>query len=111
MRLFVTVIAAASIAASTAANAKISITESQYAGGVLVVRGRTSQAQQTVTLDELFSETSDAAGRFTFRIRYLPHNCKVELKSGIDEYSVLIANCFNDQPVTTKPALRGQSGD
>jgi hypothetical protein len=91
---------------AAAANAAISVAEAQYAGGVLVVRGHVSQAGQTVKLNKLYTETSDNGGRFTFRIRYLPQNCKINLKSGVEEYSVMVANCRIGKPVTTKPALR-----
>src|SRR5438067_550026 len=54
------------------AYAKITIRQAQYTGGMLLVRGETARAGQTVTLAGRYKTRTDRNGRFRFRVRYLP---------------------------------------
>ena len=89
-----------------AAAAAITVTRADYGGGVLVVKGRTSRANEPVRLDNHYVERTNRAGMFTFRIRYLPRNCTVQLRAGREARSVAIDDC---QP--PKRTLRGGPSD
>src|SRR5437763_15500605 len=54
------------------AYAKITIRQAQYTGGMLLVRGETARAGQTVTLAGRYKTRTERNGRFRFRERYLP---------------------------------------
>jgi hypothetical protein len=75
------------------AHAEITITEAQYAAGVLVVRGETSRANQRVTLDRRYRTRTNRFNEFRFRIRYLPPDCSVTIRAGRDIRPARIANC------------------
>jgi hypothetical protein len=75
------------------ARAAISVEEVEYAAGVLVVRGRTSEASQRVTLNGRFSEWTDRNKRFRFRVRFLPPDCLVTLRAGREVHSATVDNC------------------
>jgi hypothetical protein len=75
------------------AHAKIIIRQAQYTGGMLLVRGETAWPGQTVTLAGRYKTRTDRNGRFRFRVRYLPRDCLLEVRSGPDLDLVSIANC------------------
>src|SRR5262245_22979160 len=73
--------------------AKITIRQAQYTGGMLLVRGETARAGQTVTLAGRYKTRTDRNGRFRFRARYLPRDCLLDVRSGPELDLVSIANC------------------
>jgi len=90
-----------------AAWADIRIDESTYEAGVLVIRGRTAQPDQVITLDQRFEEHSNAERRFVFRVTYRPHLCEVELRAGADVKSLKVDNCETEAKVPVlKPDLK-----
>jgi hypothetical protein len=91
---------------SSAAQAEISVTHGEYAAGVLVVRGQTSQPNQRITLDGRYSERTGDNKEFLFRIRYLPKDCVVRLKAGMETRIATIANCQILGGPATKPPAR-----
>jgi hypothetical protein len=88
---------------ASAAIGDIRVSEAQYAGGILVVRGDVSHADRTIMLNGKFTEKSDGKGRFVFRIPYLPLGCRVDLVSGTDRLSTPVENCDDKQPLPTMP--------
>lgn len=75
------------------AYAKITIRQAQYTGGMLLVRGETARAGQTVTLAGRYKTRTDRNGRFRFRVRYLPRDCLLDVRLGPELDLVSIANC------------------
>jgi hypothetical protein len=75
------------------ASAKIMVREAQYAAGVLVVTGKISEPYQRVSLDGRYQTRADQNREFRFRIRYLPSDCIVDLRSGPDREPLPIRNC------------------
>lgn len=71
----------------------ISIDRARYEAGVLRVRGRTAKANQIVTLDGRYRESSNNQRRFQFRVQYRPHRCIVRLRAGNDIFHARVANC------------------
>jgi hypothetical protein len=88
---------------ASAADAEIRVSEAQYAGGILVVRGEVSEPGRTIVLNEKFTEKSDGKGWFVFRIPYLPLGCRVDLIAGPDRLSAPVENCDDKQPGNTMP--------
>lgn len=78
---------------SVEARAAISVERAQYRAGVLVVRGQTTEANKTVTLDGIYRARSNRMRKFQFRIRYRPRNCTVRLTSGSDIFHATVAPC------------------
>src|SRR5919201_4106869 len=74
------------------AYAKITIRQAQYTGGMLLVRGETARAGQTVTVAGRYKTCTDRNGRFRFRARYLPRDCLLDVRSGPELDLVSIAN-------------------
>lgn len=74
-------------------HAEITITESDYAAGVLVVRGQTSQSHQQVILDGRYNTDTDSGRQFVFRVRYLPPGCTADIRAGGETRQVDITNC------------------
>lgn len=87
-------VAGASLLASDAALADITIAKAQYAAGVTVVRGETERPFALVTLDKRYSTRANRYGEFRFRIRYLPNDCIVDIRAGRDTRPVTLNNCF-----------------
>ena len=81
------------LATGGAARAELKIVEAEYKGGVLVVRGETSKPGQIITLDGRYQERTGRQGEFRFRVRYLPRDCKIELRSGEEMSPAVVANC------------------
>jgi hypothetical protein len=75
------------------ARAEITITQAEYAGGVLVLRGETSQPNQRVTLDGRYDTRTGQNKQFRFRIRYLPRDCVVDLRAGREVRPATVTNC------------------
>jgi hypothetical protein len=75
------------------AQAEITITRAEYAGGVLVVQGETSQPNQRVVLDGHYDTRTDRNKRFRFRIPYLPADCTVSIRAGQQTRPASVANC------------------
>jgi hypothetical protein len=75
------------------ARAEITITRAEYAAGVLVVRGETSEPGQRVTLDGRYRTRTDRFKEFRFRIRYLPRDCTVSIRAGREVRPAVVANC------------------
>src|SRR4051812_13748728 len=94
------------VAAATPALAEIEIIGARITGGDLWIVGRSDHPASQVTLDDLFTETSDSRGRFQFRIVYHPARCIVTLKVASDTRDVVIANCGQAGPA----GPRGDSG-
>ncbi|MDQ2081103.1 hypothetical protein RA307_13010 [Xanthobacteraceae bacterium Astr-EGSB] len=89
-------------------HAEITITQSEYAAGVLVVRGETSQPNQRVTLDGRFDTRTDSVSQFVFRVRYLPPDCTADIRAGRETHPVVITNCNATEAVApTSPTSPG----
>jgi hypothetical protein len=91
MRSFLTI--AFLLVGTASAQAEITITQAEYAAGVLVVRGETSQPDQRVVLDERYDTHTDRNKEFRFRIRYLPPDCTISIRAGQEERPARVANC------------------
>jgi hypothetical protein len=90
------------------AHAEITITQSEYAAGVLVVRGETSQPNQRVTLDGRFDTRTDSVSRFVFRVRYLPSDCTADIRAGRETHPLVVTNCNATEAVApTSPTSPG----
>ncbi len=84
---------AALLVAGGEARAEIRIDEARIAAGELRVSGRVSARNSTVTLDEDIATTSDAQGRFRFRVAYYPQGCTAMVRSGEESREIVVANC------------------
>ncbi len=88
-----------------AARADIRINKSRYVDGKVVIMGETAP-KQTVTLDNKYTTKSDGNGFFTFTEHYKPFTCMIDIRSGDDIYSAVIAGCLDpgdvDGPLPTK---------
>lgn len=80
------------------APAEIFIRRAEFSAGVLVVHGDASQPHQTVWLDRRYSERSNRFGDFTFRIRYVPNDCTIQLAAGEDIRTAFVAGCSVPAP-------------
>ena len=92
------------ISASFEARAAISVERADYKAGVLVVRGQTTEANETVTLDGIYRAHSNRLRKFQFRIRYRPHNCTVRLTAGSDIFHATVVHC---RPMRSRVRPRG----
>ena len=81
------------LAGAAPAHAEITITQAEYAAGVLVVRGETSRRNQRVTLDGRYKTRTDRFKEFRFRIRYLPSDCSISIRAGQQVRPVGVTNC------------------
>jgi hypothetical protein len=81
------------LALALPAHAEVTITQAEYAAGVLVVRGETSQANQRVTLDGRYDTRTGPNKQFRFRIRYLPRDCVVDIRAGREVHPATVTNC------------------
>jgi hypothetical protein len=75
------------------AHAAIEVSDATITNGNLLVFGRTSKPNESISLDEKFTTTSRSNRRFRFSVPYHPGDCQVDLKSGTDSASVVVANC------------------
>src|SRR3954471_23232827 len=74
--------------------AEILIDQAMITGGELRVMGRLSRPRQvTMTLDGTHPTTSDASGRFLFRLNYHPATCVVTLKAEEEERQAVVGFC------------------
>jgi hypothetical protein len=87
------VLTVALLALALPARAEVTITQAEYAAGVLVVRGETSQANQRVTLDGRYDTRTGPNKQFRFRIRYRPRDCVVDIRAGREVHPATITNC------------------
>jgi hypothetical protein len=92
------------LVAPLAARAEIRLRDATIAAGNLVVVGRTTSPNFMVVLDERYSVTADASGRFAFRIVYIPPDCIGTLRAGADTLRFVVANCGPMGP-------RGEKGE
>ena len=79
--------------ASTAA-ADIRIDQSHYINGTLAIAGRT-EPDKTVVLDGKYKTKSDGTGFFKFTEHHKSDICMSDIRPGGDEYSAVIAGCFD----------------
>lgn len=86
-------VGAVCIGCATSAKADIRILAARITEGDLVVMGSIDVPDAEVTLDGLFTETTDADGRFTFRLAYHPATCIVNLRARAMRRAVVIGNC------------------
>ena len=93
----------AGLAVAGPAAAQFEITAARIVAGDLIVMGRVDAPISEVTLDDTFTQMTDASGRFTFRIVYHPATCIVELKARAHRRSVVISDCG-------QMGLRGEPG-
>jgi Collagen triple helix repeat (20 copies) len=103
-------VAVACIGCTPAAEAEIKILAARITEGDLVVVGSIEFPDAEVTLDGLFTEKSDAHGRFTFRIAYHPATCIVDLRARALRRAVVIGNCGQIGP-PGEPGARGLEGE
>lgn len=89
------------VAATRPASAAIEILAARITEGDLWVLGRSEEPNGAVSLDESFTERTDAQGRFEFRIAYHPASCVVVLKTRTESRAAVIGNC----------GQRGQRGE
>src|SRR4051812_26594231 len=95
---------------ASAAEADIKILAARITEGDLVVMGSLDVPDTEVTLDGLFTEKTDAHGRFTFRIAYHPSTCIVDLRAGALRRDVVVGNCGQMGP-QGEPGARGLEGE
>jgi hypothetical protein len=87
------ILGAACLTCATSANADFKIMAARITEGDLIVMGKVDAPDTEVTLDGLFTETTDSSGRFVFRIAYHPATCVVDLTARSMRRAVVIANC------------------
>jgi hypothetical protein len=97
------------------AAAQFEITAARIAAGDLNVMGSVEAPNTEVTLDDRFTATADAQGRFMFRITYHPATCMVELKAQAHRRCVVVASCGQmgprgDPGPVGPPGNRGEIG-
>jgi hypothetical protein len=63
------------------ANAQVVSAKARYDRGILIVRGKTAEPRQFVSLDRVNILRSNRVGRFVFRQMRLPRVCTVRLQS------------------------------
>jgi hypothetical protein len=80
------------------AGAAFTIHGARIAEGDLWVIGEVDQPDAVVTLDNQFTETTDARGRFEFRVPYHPTTCTVTLKTETQSRVIVIGNCGQRGP-------------
>ena len=98
MRLGLCVALIVTAMAPGVAVADIRIDEVNYEAGILVVRGKTVEPDQVVTLDERFKERSNPQSDFVFRVPYRPESCEVELRAGEEVRKLPVSNCGGKPP-------------
>jgi hypothetical protein len=73
--------------------AQVVSAKARYNQGILIVRGRTAEPRQFVSLGGVLIQRSNRVGRFVFRQTRLPPTCAVSLRAEGQEVSVPIRNC------------------
>jgi hypothetical protein len=91
------------------AQAEITVSEAQYAGGVLVVRGETSTPHQQVSLDRRYFKRSNKFKEFVFRVRYLPNDCTIKLRAGRDVQPALVRGCVSTDALEREAPVHGST--
>lgn len=84
----------------------ITVYDARIEAGDLRISGIVRKSGLVVVLDEDISVIADKAGRFSFRLPYMPQNCVATLKVGDDEREVVVANCGP----AGQPGPAGQAG-
>jgi hypothetical protein len=105
---------AAALAISTAsANAAIETREVRITAGELVVKGRTAQANQQITLDGKFAAVSGANRTFEFRLAYHPASCMIGLQTEAETREAVVEGCGQRGPSGERGAAgeRGPPGE
>ncbi|WP_159079937.1 hypothetical protein [Methyloceanibacter sp. wino2] len=67
--------------------------KAHYDRGLLIVRGKTAEPLQYVSLSRTLVTRSNAVGRFVFRVSRIPKRCSVLLYSEGLRFSAPIKNC------------------
>lgn len=91
------------IALPGTALAEVAIHGAEYEAGVLVVRGQTDRANESVQLDGRYSTTTGNNRQFVFRVRYLPLDCTVNVRAGGNTRSITVPNCDPDTTAKNIP--------
>lgn len=73
--------------------AEVVSAKARYDGGLVIVRGKTAEPMQFVSLDRTLATRSNRIGRFVFRQSRIPHRCSVLLYSEGRSKTVPIKNC------------------
>ncbi|BAQ15633.1 hypothetical protein [Methyloceanibacter caenitepidi] len=73
--------------------AEVVSAKARYDGGLVIVRGKTAEPMQFVSLDRVLATRSNRVGRFVFRQSRIPHRCSVLLYSEGRSMTVPIKNC------------------
>ncbi len=104
--------AAVFLMCTTPALAEIKILAARITEGDLVVIGAIDTPDTEVTLDGRFTATTDADGRFTFRIAYHPMTCIVDVRARTYRRDVVVANCGQMGPRGDQgpPGQPGEAG-
>jgi hypothetical protein len=88
------IIGGTAILSTSAQAAVITITDAKIAQGELTVTGTSPNANQTVGLDGLFTDMSNANKVFAFHLTdYHPADCVVTLTAGAATATAVVANC------------------
>ncbi len=93
---------AASLAAGSA-SAEISLSAVRIAQGDLWVIGQAQEPHARITLEDQFEQTTDARGRFEFKVVYHPATCIVTLKTAAEQRQAVVQGCGQAGP-------RGEAG-
>lgn len=78
---------------SIEAHAEIVSAKARYDRGLLIVRGKTAEPMQFVSLSRKLVTRSNRVGRFVFRQSRLPQLCSVHLHSEGQQLTIPIKNC------------------
>jgi hypothetical protein len=106
MRLLTTMIAATAamtLLATEAAFAAMTIDETHYEAGVLVVRGKTAPDAE-ISIDGRYKKKAEADGTFIFRLNYKPEKCRVLITAGEDNETRDVSNCTDPTDKKADPA-------
>jgi hypothetical protein len=82
-----------SLCAWDVGHAEVKSAKARYDGGLLIVRGKTTEPRQFVSLDRVLATRSNRVGRFVFRQARIPNRCSVLLYSEGRKMTVPIKNC------------------
>jgi hypothetical protein len=82
-----------SLCAGDTGHAEVKSAKARYDGGLLIVRGKTTEPRQFVSLDRVLATRSNRVGRFVFRQARIPIRCSVLLYSEGRKMTVPIKNC------------------
>ena len=82
-----------SLCAWDVGHAEVKSAKARYDGGLLIVRGKTTEPLQFVSLDRVLATRSNRVGRFVFRQARIPNRGSVLLYSEGRKRTVPIKNC------------------